>query len=184
MSHSEDEFLTLLEEALSDPVGADYEHLRRVYVDCPLYQPWARDQEAVEELHMRVATGRFEEAVALGQEILRSDPLAVTLRLSLAKAFDGAGRRRDGTDARTFANGLMRCVLRTGNGRSLDSAIVVHDARELHLVLDVLGLTATRSELKQIDGRWFDVIETSGDRVMHFDVTLPRLWLNRIMGLR
>ncbi len=175
-----EDFRRMLLEVLADPNSADYVSLRKTWLESGLYAPWARDREALDELHMRVGALQWEEARRLAEELLEHEPLDIQLRLELARIYDGLGDEMDAVDQRRFANGLIRAILRSGDGRSVESAIAVIDSQEQALVLTALDLRPVRSVLKAIGDRWIDRVEAvgaRGARVVHFDVTLPQRWL-------
>ena len=176
-----DDFATLLTEALADPEHADFQRLRESFASSDFYMPYGRDQEDIEELHMRIATKRWDKALALVEEMLDFDPLGISLRFAYAHVLEGVGEDWEATSQRCFANGLMRAILGSGDGRTAETAIAVLDMRELRLVLDVLGCRAVRSQLTHGDGRWLDVVEATDahgeERTLYFDVDLPQGWL-------
>jgi len=180
----EDSFQTLLLEALADPEGAEYARLRESYAASDSYQPWVRDQEGLEELRMRMATGEWESGLKLVNELLMLDPLSIALRFMGSHIHDKLDDVWEASLQRTFANGLMRAVMRSGDGRSCENAICVLDTRELYMALDAMGLKATRSELRQENGRWIDVVTATGreDRLVYFDVDNPQSWLVKLHG--
>lgn len=178
-------FETLLLEAFADPVRADYDTLRARYVLSERYQPWYRDQEGLEELRMRMAMGEWEGSLVLAGELVEGDPLFIDLRFMLSRIFDHAGQDYEASLQRTFGNGLLRSVLRSGDGRSAKTAIRVIDPRELKLALESMNLKACHSQLRKIGDRWLEAISclgSGGERLMFFDVDSSQRWLIRLHG--
>lgn len=173
-------FRSLLREVFADPTRGDYSSLRLAWPETSTYQPYGRDIEGLEELHMRVAGKQYETACGLAKGLLDKTPLSVTVRLLFAQALDGVGEDWEAGDHRAFAHGLCKALLRSGDGRSAGSALVVTDPSEIKLALDLLGLRALRSVQQEIDGRWFDRLDATGakgEREVWFDVTLMQNWL-------
>ncbi len=180
-------FDSLLYEALSDPKEADYTALRRAYVTSDRYMPWVRDTEGLEELRMRMATGRWDEAFQLANELLETDPLSIDIRFMMSRICIQVSQSFEAKCQRTFANGLVRAILRSGDGRTPDTAIRVLDSRELRLVCESLKLTPIRSELGQHGGRWIDAVRATGpdgELTVYFDVHSPQSWLLKLTGGR
>lgn len=176
------DFADLLQDVLIDPARGDYTALRIAWTTSSLYQPYGRDSEGVEELHMRVASGAFQAAVDLAARLLVDVPLSVPIRLLYAQALTGAGDRWEAGDHRAFAHGLCKAILRSGDGRSKQTALVVYEPSEIKLTLDLLKLVATRSHQLEHEGRWFDRIEArgaDGSRDVWFDVTVMHEWLSQ-----
>ncbi|TNE88287.1 MAG: DUF4919 domain-containing protein [Deltaproteobacteria bacterium] len=173
-------FDALLLDVRTDPTRADYSALRIAWTECSRYQPYGRDSEGLEELHMRVASKRFEEAVRLAKRLLEAEPLSVSLHLLYAQALDGLGDDWDAGDHRAIAHGLCKAILRSGDGRSAATALVVVEPWEIKLALDLLGLASMRSEQRQEADRWYDcvlAIGKDGEREVWFDVTHMQNWL-------
>lgn len=169
----------LLIDALLDPGTADFVTLRRVWASSNDSQLVPRDEEAVEEVHLRLASGHADEALELVEELLDACPVDVELRLLCARCHQALGDRSEACSQRAFANGLVRATLRSGDGQSPQTALEVGYTREEAAVLRALGLVARRSELMQVDGRWIERVECTGpqgEQVVHFAVTLPDGW--------
>ena len=165
----------------TDPARGDYTAARRLWTSSPHYQPYGRDSEEVEEFHMRVSAGRFEEAIALGKQLLEAEPIRVTLHLLMARALDAHGDDWEAGDHRAMAHGYCKALLRTGDGRGPETALSPVEPWEIPLALDLLGLRAVRSEQQQAAGRWFDRVEAvdreGESREVWFDVTVMQAWL-------
>ncbi|MBN2798027.1 MAG: DUF4919 domain-containing protein [Deltaproteobacteria bacterium] len=175
-------FDDLLLDAVLDPSRTDFTALREAWLerDGPERAVW--DEEAFEELHMRLATKDWDGALDLADELLETHPLAVELRLWRAQALAGSGDRREANIERAIANGLLKAVLSSGDGESADSPLVVLCAREERLVLNLMGLRAVRSALGELGGRWIDEVLTSDieghERVLFFHLRVPERWIN------
>jgi len=181
-----EDFENLLDEALADPERADYTRLRMAYARSLSYLPFGRDQVDIEDLHRRMATERWEEALDLVELLLESDPLSIPLRFAYAHILEEEGDELEAGLQRAFANGLLRAMLGSGDGRSPESAISVLDMREMYLVLDVMGLRAVRSQLSQVGAEWIDEVEAvgrEGQRQVYFNVSIPQGWLAEVPEL-
>lgn len=170
-------FSELLEDAFIDPDRVDYALLRELYVHSPSYLPFGRDERAVARLHQELASERFEEAVETVESLLVVDPLSIALRLAYAHALDGIDDDWEAATQRAFANGLIKAMLRSGDGRSEATAIVVLDERERSLTLELLDLQAKTSRTHRHDGAWYEHIECLCGRELILDVSWPQGWL-------
>ncbi len=177
------DFDSRLDEALADPEGADFAGLRAAYASSAHYLPFGRDQGGLEALHRLIESGAWEPAREMVEALLEGDPLSVSLRFAYAHVLEGLDEEWEASSQRSFADGLLRSILRTGDGRTPATAIQVLDMREMYLVLETMGLRVTRSQLSQIDEEWIDLVEVrgpEGDREMYFNVTLPQTWLAQV----
>ncbi len=176
------DFSTLLEEALSDPEGADYARLRKAYAYSLDYVPFGHDQEALEALHLCMAAEDWEQALALVEALLQDDPMSISLRFAFAHVLEQLDDELEASTQRAFSNGMVRHILSSGDGRSPESAMCVLDSREMYLVLEVMGLRATRTQLMQVGAEWIERVDATGkeDRAVYFNVTLPQGWLEKV----
>lgn len=175
-----EDFEYLLGEALADPERADFVALREAYARSESYVPFGREHEEIEILHQHMAAEEWGRARSLCEELLDHDPLSITLRFAYAHILEAEDDEWEASDQRMFANGLLRGILRSGDGRTPETAFAVLDTREMFLVVEVLGLRVIRSQLSHVDGLWLDTVEArgpEGDRTLYFDVTLPQEWL-------
>ena len=62
-------FDALMLDVRTDPTRADYQALRSAWAECARYRPYGKDTEAVEELHMRVASGEGDETSRSGPRL-------------------------------------------------------------------------------------------------------------------
>jgi hypothetical protein len=170
-------FRELLEDAFLDPRRVDYAQLRRLYVESGEYRPAHRDTHGTDALNRALAAEDWEGAIALAEQLLDRDPLAVGLRLAYARALDGVDDGWEAETQRAVAHGLLRAIVASGDGRTPETALQVLDERELHVVLDRLGLRVIRSERDVGGDRWFERVECVGGRVVWFDVTWPQRWV-------
>ena len=175
-----DDFETLLDEALADPEGADFARLRAAYAETLHYLPYGRDQRGLEALHRLIEEDRWAEALERVEALLETDPLSISLRFAYAHILEETDDEWEASHQRAVADGLLRTILRSGDGRTAETAIRVLDLREMYLVLETMGLRATRSQLSQVGEEWIDLVEVKGpegERAMYFNVTLPQSWL-------
>jgi len=178
-----DDFETLLDESLADPEGAHFPTLRAAYAESRRYLPFGRDQDAVEDLHRKMAAEDWEQALDLVEALLTDDPLSISLRFAYAHILEHLDDEMEASAQRTFGNGLLRAVLGSGDGRSPESAMLVLDTREMYLVVEVMGLRAERTQLAQVGAEWIERVEVkggAGPRALYFNVSLPQSWLVRV----
>lgn len=177
-----EDFETLLTEALSDPERADFKALRSCYAESFLYLPYGRDQGDIEGLHRKMAEEDWDDAIELVEELLGSDPLSISLRFAYAHILEEVGEDIEAGLHRAFGNGMLRSVMKSGDGRSPETALHVLDSREMYLVLEVMGLRPLRSQLWQKGSEWIDAVEVQGTeaRTIYFNVSLPQDWLQQV----
>ncbi len=171
-------FWELLEDAFLDPDRVDYAQLRHMYAASAHYVPYGRDPTGAVRLHQALATEDWEAAIEVVEELLVTDPLAIALRLAYAHALDGVSDDWEATTQRAVANGLLKSILRSGDGKAAHTAITVLDDRERQLALEMMGTRAMRTRLESHTSGWLEVVSCSDGRTLYFDVTWPQSFLN------
>jgi len=170
-------FRELLEDAFLQPDRADFSQLRAHYVQSAEYAPYGHASDAVEALHRHLEAAAWEDAITAAEDILALDPLSIAVRLAYAHALEGVDDDWEAATQRAVANGLVRAILRSGDGASEASALLVLDDREVPLILDVLGTTGLRSRLEIVDERHVLCVTCADQRDRFFDVSWPQRWL-------
>jgi hypothetical protein len=170
-------FSELLEDAFLDPDSVDYDQLRTLYVHSTSYIPFGRDQSALETLNSQLVALDFEAAIDTIEPLIEVDPLSITLRLAYAHALDGIDDEWEASTQRGVANGLIKAILGSGDGRSPETAIVVLDDRERELVLQLLNVRAVSSQMTTTEDGWLDCVTCHEERLVYLDVSWPQGWL-------
>lgn len=180
-------FRELLEDAFLDPDRVDYVLLRQLYVASEAYRPWdvveivdeddAPVPNPIERLHASIAAEDWEDATGLAEALIEAAPLAIPMRLAYAHVLDAIGDDWEASTQRAVANGLVRAILRSGDGKTQATAIKVLDERELHLALELLGTRSVRTAVDAEGEVWIATAECADGRTVYFDVTTPQQWL-------
>lgn len=145
----------------------------------PSYAPYA--QSMVEDsLYDDIKKQEYQKALQRGAGYLRTNP--VSLRGNLAMAFlfkqlDNPAKREAYV---THAVQIVRAILSSGSGTSVDSAFIVINVQDEYTVLNILGYSVTMQSLvSDSTGRPYDMMKTVADndttekRVFYFDVGSP-----------
>lgn len=170
-------FSELLEDAFLYPDSVDYDQLRTLYVHSSSYVPYGRDQSCIETLNAQLAALDFEAAIQTIEPLIEVDPLSITLRLAYAHALDGIDDEWEASTQRAVANGLIKSIMGSGDGRTPHTAIVVLDDRERELVLQLLDVRPISSQTTASEDGWLDCVTCQGDRLVYLDVSWPQGWL-------
>lgn len=175
-------FSELLEDAFLDPDSVDYAELRTLYVHSTSYVPYGRDDSAIALLNEQLGAEDYEAAIETLEVALHDDPLSITLRLAYAHALDGIEDEWEASTQRAVANGLIKAILGSGDGRSIATSIVVLDERERSLVLELLNVEPVSSTVTVNADGWVDAITCRGGRIVYLDVSWPQGWLEAMDG--
>lgn len=175
------EYAELLAAAQADPQNADFHSLRMAYARSEEYNPYARHSEAVFALRAALQAHNTQAALDACNDLFAINYLDIEAHMSADFAHTMLENTAQAAYHRAFARGLIRAIMATGDGLDVSTAFIVLDTSEEYLVLRILGMVATKQELMQHDGHWFDVQHTrpsQGDPLkLYFNIDLPYTWL-------
>lgn len=172
----------LLSLALQNPDVADFKALRLAYAESPGYDPYDPPGDVEESIDKALTEGDVEGALREIRRELEADYLDIVTHSMAALAYKRAGDDANAAFHMTFANGLVRSILDSGDGLSFSTAYVVIDVGEEYTVLQLLGLDAVSQSLKADGEHQFDVVEcvnqeTGENLEIFFNVDIPMRYL-------
>jgi len=177
----------LLAAAQQNPSGADFHTLRMAYARSDAYAPYSHHVEVVEALRNALPAADFDAALDAIARMLEANYLDIEAHI----AADYVHTRLDQPDRsayhRGFAQGLLRAIFETGDGRDFSTAFIVLAISEEYTVLRLMGLRPGGQTLVEHEGHWFDVIDaahaqTGAPATVYFNIDIPHTWLH-IHGL-
>jgi hypothetical protein len=181
------EYEELLAKAKSSPELTDFQQLRFAYARSSHYAPYfvsEGDQRSLSE-----ATGQTDGETAMKaiDRTLESNYLDIRAHISAASVYRGMGDAERATYHGRFAGGLLQSVLRSGDGRTPETAFVVINVAEEYAVLGSLGLELRTQALLAHKGHRFDEMRahdsrTGKETTLYFNIDLPHTWLERQMA--
>ncbi len=169
----------LLAEAQAEPLMADYHALRMAFAHSDAYRPYGRDGREVVRMHDAIRAREYDEALDAIGRLLDENPLDVEAHLAAHYVYAQRGEHHRAAYHRAFGAGLLEALVRTGDGRSYETAYIVLFIYEEYLVLRLRGQEAGTQALMHHEGHWYDVIvlephaPEGADRV-YFNIDLLR----------
>lgn len=177
----------LLASAQKNPQDADFHSLRMAYTRSPEYAPYVHDAGRVDGMGAALRAHDLAAALENALVLLDQNYLDIEAHMVADYVYTRLGDAQESAYHRAFARGLIAAILATGDGRGPGGAFIVISVPEEHTALRILGLKLTRQALVEVDGHWFDVIDThhpTTDEPMqvYFNIDLPRGWLEQHVG--
>jgi hypothetical protein len=170
-----------------DP-AIDFRELRAAYAESDQF---LRSAPGVEDARdaMRTALQGKESDAALGhaQTLLANCYVDIEAHLVSFLAYRQKGNAQKAQDHRWVANGLVRSILDSGDGKSPETAMQVISVGEEYILLTgVLGFRVDRQSLIGREGHSYDVMEVTDPRSkvsykLYFDVDVPLWRTERLM---
>jgi hypothetical protein len=145
-----------------------------------LYLPQEGGGPATSDLEIALTrafdSGDNEKIVDVTSKYLMGDQADIRAHLLRALALRKLGREKEANFHREVAIGLIESIVRTGDGRSFDTAWTVYRVKEEYEVLKASGYRVERQSLTSHGNRNFDVLDArkpqGGETFRaHFDIT-------------
>jgi len=158
---------------------------RLAYAASADYHPYdTRNRDSQKSVSDLLDQGKFPEAIAEAQKGLAVAPYDIDLLVLLAAAYRESGDIANADKAREQWMALVDSILRSGTGHDFATAFQVISVAEEYAVMRLTGLHSEQQVLVAHEGSEFDVVtvkdpRTGTVRELHFNVDLPKKWLNR-----
>ena len=173
-------YQTLLDRLKNGDVSVNFAELRVLSTQLPDYNPYRimnelRDQE--DQMWEAYKSGKYEEALQIGNSILDMNYLRVMTHYIFSEVYGKLGDTQKQKFHEDVFFGLVDSIIKSGDGKSPETAMTVIDVREEYDVLDVLGFEQDSQSLVEKDGKRYDLIvaknpETGETREFYFNVDL------------
>ncbi len=158
----------------SDP-AVDFALARRLYSESPAYTP-LRD---VDEPRLREVISRGANMMTLevARAILARNYLNVDAHLAAAVACDALADMACRLHHEYAARGILDSIVRSGDGRTVETAWVVISVPEEYAIVAVLGMRVLGQEVVRRDGRYYDRltvrdVDSNADSELFFNIDL------------
>lgn len=162
-------------------VDIDYTAFRLAYAASPKYEPYgARVQ--LGEMKKAIAAGDCPAAMARANEVLEVNFVQIDAHMITALCQKKAGNEEEARREQAVFTGLLKSVLRSGDGKTPETAFVVIAIDEEYSLMGVLSLTPAAQALVNHGGSAFDRFEArKGDQqvTLYFNVDRPHAHLAR-----
>lgn len=173
-------YQTLLDRLKNGDTSIDFAELRLLFAQLPDYNPYRtmdelRDKE--DQMWEAYKSGNYEEALQIGNSILDTNYLRIMTHYIFSEVYGKLGDTEKQQFHEDVFFGLVDSVIKSGDGKSPETAMTVIEIREEYDVLSVLGFEEDSQTLIEQDGKRFDVItaqnpETGETRDFYFNIDL------------
>jgi hypothetical protein len=148
---------SLLAMAQRGDPGIDFTALRMAYA-ARLAKSVAADPELRKKMFAALHKDQWAAVIELGNQVLAQNYLDIDAQMFVAYAYEKSHQPEKAALHRTMGNGLMKSILASGNGRTLETAFVVISVEEEYAVLKHYGLVSGNQELVTGNGHSYDVL--------------------------
>lgn len=182
---SKPSYESLLEKVKKSDPAADFTALRLAYADNPPKGSEDTDPDTSKAMFAAFRDNKYDKAIEYAQKILKGNFVDMNAHLVLAAAYKG----KDDPDKEKFhryvAEGLIKSILKSGDGKSQETAFVVISTGEEYVILRVFGLMPGSQSLLSANGHHYDRLDavdpkTNQKVTLYFNIDRPYGFLENI----
>jgi len=133
----------------ADAAPADYDRLRAAFGERPDFITVCERDRPIKPVGEALEAQQWNEVLRLTEPWLVRCPVDVDFRVARTVALEKLGRTAEATSEREHAVGLVKSVLRSGDGKSPATAFVVISVGEEFSTLGAVGLRPKNQRLQE-----------------------------------
>jgi len=177
------EYDSLIERLKSGDPNVDFGKLREAYAASSEYSP-PGNAEARKAMYDALNSKKYSEAINVAQKALKESYLDIDAHHVLSIAYRESNDPIRADFHHGVAGGLINAILKSGDGKSFQTAMVVLAIQEEYIILSVLALRPGSQALQKKDGHVYDVLnpvstETNQAVTLYFNIDRPYGYLDR-----
>ena len=189
MSYSRQEsgppYESLLEWVRAGEPDADFTALRLAYADNPPQDAVDTDPDLSRSMFSSMSEKKYGKAIEYAEKIMEGKFVDIDAHLVASAAYKEKGNSEKEKFHRYVAEGLIKSILSSGDGKSQDTAFTVISTDEEYVILRVYGLMPGTQSLQSANGHHYDRLdainpETNEKVTLYFNIDRPYGALERI----
>ena len=153
-----DSYDELLARLKGGDTKIDYKAFRIAYSETKGASPYGSDREGRRLMNVAVIDKRYDDAIKLADEILKTTYLATDAHVAASISYRALGDTQRADFHKSIYLGLINSVLAGGDGKTPNTAFVVVSVEEEYAVMKALGCTVWGQTLGTQGGHRFDVL--------------------------
>jgi Domain of unknown function (DUF4919) len=129
---------------------------------------------------------RYEKAIEYAEKVMKAKFVDINAHLIASAAYKEMGNTEKGKFHRYVADGLIKSILSSGDGKSQETAFKVISTDEEYVILRVYGLIPQSQSLLSANGHYYDRLdavnrETNEKVSLYFNIDIPFGALEKII---
>jgi hypothetical protein len=179
------EYASLRDKVKGGDLAADFKRLRISYVGSPESQKAKDTDKQKQQMIAAINTKDFPKALKNANAVLDNDYSDIDAHFAEYIAYRELGDAKQADFHHAVVDGLIKSILDSGDGKSMETAYVVASVHEEYVILRFLGLQLHEQSLAHAHGHSYDVLDTkdskSGKTVkLYFNIDVS---MNHMMSL-
>jgi hypothetical protein len=174
----------LLERVKAGDTTVSFKDLRMAYTESQGYAPYGGDSEGRKSMLAALNDKSNDKALEHAGTILKQNYVDITAHLVSSVAYNELKNSERAKYHRGIADGLIQSILKSGDGKSLETAYVVIATDEEYTLFNALGLRAVSQSLVHDKGHSYDKMDaidrkTNQTTTFYFNVDIPLDFLGK-----
>jgi hypothetical protein len=171
-------YAALLEKVKAKDPDVDFAALRMAFTETDAYAPYGGDRDTRKAMFAALNEKNYAKAVECAEKILAQDFLDINAHLGAARAHKELHNDERADFHRDVGMGLITSILRSGDGKSPETAFVVISTDEEYVLMNFLGIRPSGQSLLHKDQHSYDLMkgteQDSGETVsIYFNIDKP-----------
>lgn len=169
---------SLLEKVKKSDPAADFTALRLAYADDPPKDSKRADSDTSKAMFSANRSRKYDQAIESAEKVLKGKFVDINAHLILATAYKEKKAPEKEKFHRYVAEGLIKSILKSGDGKSQETAYVVISTDEEYVILRVYGLMPDSQSLQEANGHHYDMLDavdpkTNRKVTLYFNIDRP-----------
>lgn len=159
MQKAGDSYESILERVKTGDPAADFAALRLAYADNPPKDAEGADPDVSKSMFASMRDKKYGKAVEYAEQIIKGEFVNIDAHLVASAAYKEKGDAEKEKFHRYVAEGLIKSILKSGDGKSQATAFTVISTEEEYVILRVYGLTPGSQSLLSAGGHHYDRLD-------------------------
>lgn len=172
----------LLEKVKAGDTSVSFKDLRMAYAESKGYAPYGSDTEARNAMVAALNEKNYDKALEHAGSILTKNYLDITAHIVSSAAYGELKNAERAKYHRAIVEGLAQSIMKSGDGKTLDTAFVVISTNEEYALFNLLGMKVVAQALVNDKGHSYDKMDaidrkTEQKTTFYFNIDIPFNWL-------
>lgn len=174
----------LLERVKAGDATVSFKDLRMAYTESPEYAPYGGDTETRKSMLSALTGKDYDKALEYAGKILKQKYVDITAHLVSNIAYNELKNAERAKYHHGVVEGLVQSILRSGDGKTLETAFVVIATDEEYALFNILRLKAVSQSLVHDKDHSYDRMDavdlkTNQKTTFYFNIDIPFNWLSK-----
>ena len=151
--------------AQSGKTDIDYTALRLSYAKTDDYDPWGvNTQDLFDAAWKAIQAGDCATVMQKSDALLAKDFIRIPIHFMRQDCFDKAGDKIHAAQENAIVRGIADSLMKSGDGKSAETAYVVVSLKEEGFAMTVLGLKEKEQSLVAANGHMYDLLQGEDEK--------------------